>query len=78
MYGRNDNIGCLTVSVNRVGDGLKVNVNRVGDGLKVDCCLVCTANKVSYLRVEPEYVWLTPDMLSGEFDVVSNVSWNIV
>ena len=78
MYGHNDNIGCLTVSAYRVGDGLNVKGNRVGDGLNVFCCVVCTVNKVSYLRVDPDYVWLTPDMLSGEFDIVSNVNWNIV
>jgi hypothetical protein len=41
--------------------------------------LICTINKESYLKVNPDYVWLTPDMLSsGEFDIISNVNWNIV
>lgn len=51
----------------------------IGKKLDVTCSLVCTVNKATYLNVKPDYVWLTPDMLSsGEFDIISNVNWNIV
>lgn len=35
------------------------------------------AVEVDYLRVSPNVVWLTPDMLSGEFNIRSNVAWKI-
>ena len=53
--------------------------SRIGMGLKGNVCLVCSVGKVEYLRVNPSMVWLTPEMLSsGEFDIDSNVVWNIV
>lgn len=57
-----------------------INVSAVPlyDDIVVMCSVICTINKSSYLNVNPDYVWLTPDMLSGDFDIVSNVSWNIV
>ncbi|MBQ2855499.1 MAG: hypothetical protein IJE78_00450 [Bacteroidaceae bacterium] len=57
--------------------GLSGSVTRVGDGLRGYASLVCSTNKDAYLRVVPDVVWLTPDMLSGEFDIYSNVVWRI-
>lgn len=60
-------------------DGLRTRAWRVGKGLNVTARLVCTANRDAYLRVSTDVLWLTPDMLSsGEFDIISNVNWNIV
>lgn len=111
MHGCNKHIGCLSVSVNRIGDGLSVetsnltiglsasaykiresikatayrigedftaSANRLGDKLRITCSLVCTVEKNFYLDVVPDYVWLSPDMLSGEFDIISNTRWEIV
>lgn len=93
MYGCDCHIGCLSGSVTRVGKGLSGNVirlgstesynelsgsvTRVGTGLRGYASLVCSTNKDAYLRVVPDVVWLTPDMLSGEFDIYSNVVWRI-
>ena len=83
MYGCDCHIGCLSGSVTRVGSegnefmGLSGSVTRVGDGLRGYASLVCSTNKDAYLRVVPDVVWLTPDMLSGEFDIYSNVVWRI-
>lgn len=56
-----------------------VSCKPLGKRIIVTCSLVCTVNNTAYLDVNPDYVWLTPDMLySGEFDIVSNVNWNIV
>ena len=83
MYGCNCHIGCLSGSVTRVGSegnefmGLSGSVTRVGEGLRGYASLVCSTNKDAYLRVVPDVVWLTPDMLSGEFDIYSNVVWRI-
>lgn len=58
---------------------LNISVSRLGERLNVSTHLICTINKSAYLNVNPDYVWLTPDMLSsGEFDIISNVNWNIV
>ena len=56
---------------------LKVNVTDVTPRLKVSSHLVCSVGGVSYLRVVPDVVWLTPDMLSRDFDIYSNVVWKI-
>ena len=91
MHRCNHNLkGCLTVSAFRVGRKVSVSASNIGDGIKVSvkpidkrvvvsCSLICTINNTPYLNVNPDYVWLTPDILSsGEFDIISNVDWNIV
>ena len=55
-----------------------VTCNPIGKKLVVTCSLVCTVNKATYLDVKPNYVWLTPDILSSaEFNVISNTDWII-
>lgn len=56
---------------------LNVSVIDVTPRLKVHGSIVCSVGGGTYLRVSPDYVWLTPDMLSGEFDIYSNLSWKI-
>ena len=88
MYGCDCHVGCLSGSLLRRGDGLKGSILlmgeslsgsllRRGEGLRGGLSLVCSVNKDAYLRVVPDVVWLTPDMLSGEFDIYSNVVWKI-
>lgn len=56
-----------------------ISCKPLGKRIIVTCSLICTVSNDAYLDVNPNYVWLTPDMLaSGEFDIVSNVNWNIV
>lgn len=86
----NKNYSDVKVIANKIGDTFKVEANPrnkelnlsvrpIGKKVIVACSLVCTINKSAYLNVNPDYVWLTPDMLSsGEFDIISNVDWNIV
>ena len=88
MYRCSYNVGCLSASVHRVGKGLSASVHRVGKGLSasvhrvgkgliVNCSIVCTVGR-AYLYVDPNVLWLTPEMLSdATFDITSNVSWNI-
>ena len=90
MYRCNDNIGCLIdISAKRIG--IKPNIiasvidskpnvtcKPIRKKLVVTCSLVCTVNKAEYLNVKPNYVWLTPAMLSSaEFDIISNTDWII-
>lgn len=79
MYGCGDKLkGCLYVDANRIDGKVGVSAS-VGKKIIVTCSLICTISKSAYLNVNPDYVWLTPDMLSsGEFDIITNVSWNIV
>lgn len=83
MYECNCNIGCLSGSVTRVGSnreetfGLLGSITRVGSDITGYVSLVCSVNKDAYLRVSTDVVWLTPEMLSEEFDIYSNVVWKI-
>lgn len=88
MQERNNELGCLTGRINRVGCGLDGSVSRIGHGLTgcIDSVgegitgfisLVCTVNRDAYLRVSTDVLWLTPEMLSEHFDIYSNVNWNI-
>lgn len=82
-----DHLKCLNVSVSRVGGDLTITTNRLVSDIQVDvkpmsrlfvsASVICSVNKDSYLRVSTDVVWLTPDMLSGEFDIYSNVVWKI-
>lgn len=65
----------LNVSVHYLNDAITVNAYMIGR-LIIICQIVC-GKTLPYLDVQPDYVWLTPDMLSGEFDIYSNVVWKI-
>lgn len=73
----------LSGSVTRVGSnreetfGLLGSITRVGSDITGYVSLVCSVNKDAYLRVSTDVVWLTPEMLSEEFDIYSNVVWKI-
>lgn len=56
---------------------MNVGVKMVNPPLSVSCSLVCDVNSEFYLYVEPDVIWLTPDMVSEEFDIRSNVRWVI-
>ena len=86
----NKNYSDVRIIANRIGNTLKIEANPINKELNISarpidkkvivtCSLVCTINRTPYLNVNPDYVWLTPDMLSsGEFDIISNINWNIV
>lgn len=81
--------GCLSVKVTAIRDPVVVRIEDVGEHiwckttdaaerLQVCCSLVCGVNTTDkYLNVAPAVVWLTPDMLSGEFNIYSNTDWII-
>lgn len=88
MDNYNNHMSCLSLSVINLGNkinivtskansSIAIMVNRVNQSLTITCSLVCLVNRGAYLRVKPDYVWLTPDMLSNEFDIYSNVGWEI-
>lgn len=81
--------GCLSVKVTQIRDPIVARIEDVGENieckvadaaehLQVCCSLVCGVNTTDkYLNVAPTAVWLTPDMLSGEFNIYSNTDWVI-
>lgn len=88
MHKNDYHIGCLSGTITRadkslkgemkrIGAELSGTIARVGQTLTGNISLICTTSKDSFLHVDPDYVWLTPEMLSGEFDIYSNVSWRI-
>lgn len=70
--------GKLDIGIILIGEKSSIAVKPIGERMLITCGLVCSVNKDAYLDVNPNYVWLTPDMLaSGEFDIISNVDWII-
>lgn len=81
-------MGCLSVNIRDEGQHLNVGIKMVNPllavesrllnaPLSVSCSLICDVNSEFYLYVEPDVIWLTPDMVSEEFDIRSNASWKI-
>lgn len=56
---------------------LIVTTKNITSKIKINCSIVCSIGDQYYLTVDPDVVWLTRDMLSSEFNIYSNVSWNI-
>lgn len=65
----------LVLYVTRKDNNINIGANRVGSPLKIECSQICEVAVVSYLRVSPEVIWLTPD--SVDVFVESNVDWRI-
>lgn len=70
-------LNSIECSVSVLNTHINVSVMDVTPKLNVSGNLVCSVSGKIYLRVVPNVVWLTPDMLSGEFDIYSNVVWKI-
>lgn len=65
----------LSIGAIHLNESIYVHINNISS-LNTYCYRVCTTHS-EYLTVTPNIVWLTPDMLNGEFDIHSNVSWRI-
>ena len=61
----------------RVGSELACTARRKG-GLDVSIALVCDTGKTQFVRVDPEYIWLVPELdFTADTEVFSNVEWNV-
>lgn len=59
-------------------DSIDMDCRCLDEKINVSCSIVCSINTDSFLRVNPDYVWLTSDILSSsEFKIISNVNWFI-
>ena len=68
---------CLVGWVSRVGSELACTARRKG-GLEASIALVCDTGLTQYVRVEPKYVWLVPELdFTADTEVFSNVEWNV-
>ena len=89
MHRCSGHIECISVQAYEVGDRAVVEVKPINDivsvtatrldkDVKVFCSIVCSINKTFFVEVNPNVVWLTPEMLaSADFDITSNTSWII-
>ena len=84
-----NNIGCVSIEVYPIGQPLGIECYRLGDIVElsvypigqpsnIECFRVCSINTDAYLRTSTDVVWLTPDMIAEQFDIYSNVVWNII
>lgn len=67
-------------SFNSVREGrlLAFGMKRNGKPVEFRCGLVCSANMSSYLKVEPEAIWLLPSNdFSQDVVIYANVIWRI-
>ena len=69
--------GDLRTEATRQGGALGISVAREGGALGIRVSLVCTVNlQKPFLRVEPEYVWLTESNLwQAVVGVETNRAW---
>lgn len=68
----------INVAVNKCSGDFISKAFKVGEDIKVSCSVVCSVSNDFYLDVSNDIVWLTPEMIEGEFDIYSNVIWKIV
>ena len=67
--------GTADVLCERIGESIDVSCVVLHKPIDVSCFTICSLN--NYLRVSTETLWLTPDMIAEQFDIYSNVSWEI-
>lgn len=74
---RSDKVAGICAFADIIGESIKATPKVINEGMKATCSLICTVGVNNYVFVSPDYVWLTPEMLSGEFDIMSNTDWII-
>lgn len=74
---RSDKVAGISAFADIIGESIKATSKVINEGIKATYSLICTVGDNKYLFVSPDYVWLTPEMLSGEFDIMSNTDWII-
>lgn len=80
--------GCLSANLSLISEEidtlitqqveeLETTIYRMGDGLDIVCGLVCdTIQKDKIIKVNPEYIFLTPsNNFTEDVFVISNVVW---
>lgn len=82
-------MGCLSVTANRIGDGLQLYATRVGSGISVQatrmggmsvtCGLVCTVNSQDKILWSDKYlVWLNSEVGIVKYNsIISTKDWKL-
>lgn len=66
------------IRVDQIKHKVLVNTVILDKLVDVYCYRVCSTNTSHYLNVVPNILWLSPDMFdSAQFDIISNVTWEI-
>lgn len=70
---------CISISCHEIDRDIgKVTCKSLDEEIIISCSIVCSVNSSSFLRTNPDIVWLTSDMLaSTTFDVITNTNWII-
>lgn len=67
----------LNINTILLSSKFQLETKKIGIGLQITCGIVCSVNDDYYLEISKDTLWLTPDMLSEQFDIYSNVVWKI-
>lgn len=71
-------MGCLNVTLNRIGSGISIHAKRVG-GMLVTCGLVCTVNSKDKILWSDKYlVWLNNEVGVLKYNsLISTKDWTL-
>lgn len=72
-----DKLNTDTIRIDLIKNPIRINAVILDKLVDVRCNRVCSIALKHYLNVTPNIVWLTRDMLSSEFNIISNVTWQI-
>lgn len=68
----------LEIVADKANESIVLKALFIKSSFNVVCSIVCSINKSWYLNVNPNVIWLTPEELaSANFDIHSNVTWEI-
>lgn len=72
-------MGCISTHTTRQGGDLRTEATRQGGTLDISVSLVCSVNlQEPYIRVSPDFVWLTESNLwTAVMQVESNRPWRV-
>lgn len=77
----NGSVGVLNISFKGItgfsGKPICGSIGALDTSINGKVGIICTPNTDAYLFVEPEVIWLTPDIMSADFVVKSNTKWII-
>lgn len=71
---------CVAISCYEIDKDIgNVSCVSLDEEVMISCSIVCSVNSSSsFLKVNPNIVWLTPEMLaSSTFNIITNTYWTI-
>lgn len=73
-------MACFTLITKRLNDDISIKSDLSTPKINVNTTLICSLNiQKQYIRIEPEYLWLTEDNnFSDIVNVFSDIQWNVI